>query len=230
MFLVRKYLPVFLIALFIISCSSKSANQNEREDSDTLTSEAGDLNVDGDDEKDKKKKKKKFKVKEDGLYAQIETDKGVITVQLTFEKAPLTVMNFIGLAEGTKPNDVKGVGEPYYDGLKFHRVVNNFVIQGGDPQGTGSGGPGYKFGDEFHRDLLHDRPGTLSMANSGPSTNGSQFFITEVATPWLDDRHSVFGHVVEGFDIVQKMAAVERDGRDKPLEDITITKLSIIRE
>ncbi|MCB0453425.1 MAG: peptidylprolyl isomerase [Aequorivita sp.] len=143
---------------------------------------------------------------QDGIYAKITTEKGEILIKLTHDKTPGTVGNFVALAEGNLENSAKPQGTPYYDGLKFHRVIPDFMIQGGDPKGTGSGGPGYDFEDEFHQDLRHDTPGVLSMANAGPASNGSQFFITHVATPWLDNKHTVFGNVVEGQDVVDRVA------------------------
>ncbi|WP_179348657.1 peptidylprolyl isomerase [Winogradskyella pacifica] len=143
---------------------------------------------------------------QDGIYAKFNTTKGAILVNLEFEKAPGTVGNFVALAEGNLENSAKPQGNPYYDGLKFHRVIPDFMIQGGCPQGTGTGDPGYKFDDEFHPDLRHSGPGVLAMANSGPGTNGSQFYITHIATDWLDNKHTVFGNVVEGQDIVDAIA------------------------
>ncbi len=156
-----------------------------------------------------------------GIFADIETSKGLIKIQLEYKKTPVTVANFISLAEGTNASvaDEKFKGKPFYNGLKFHRVIADFMIQGGDPQGNGSGGPGYAFKDEIVADLKHDRPGILSMANSGPKTNGSQFFITHKETPWLDGKHTVFGNVVSGQDIVN---AIKQD-------DI-INKITIVRK
>jgi len=155
----------------------------------------------------------------EGLFAKIKTNKGTITVQLEYVKAPLTVANFVALAEGKMKNSVKPEGTPYYDGIKFHRVIADFMVQGGDPTGTGSGGPGYAFPDEIHPDLKHTRAGTLSMANAGPATNGSQFFITHKDTPWLDGRHSVFGYVTVGQEVVN--AIVQGD----VMESVTIERI-----
>jgi len=155
----------------------------------------------------------------DGMYAKFETNRGDIYTVLEFKKTPMTVGNFVGLAEGKIKNTAKAEGVPYYDGLKFHRVIPNFMIQGGCPLGTGTGDPGYKFQDEIDTSLKHTVPGVLSMANAGPGTNGSQFFITHVATPWLDGKHTVFGHVIVGQDVVNQIAG-----------DDSIRKVVILRK
>ena len=156
---------------------------------------------------------------EAGLYAHLQTTKGTISLQLHYDKTPGTVANFVGLAEGTIANEVKASGEPYYNGLKFHRVIADFMIQGGCPQGSGVGGPGYQFDDEIHAALKHDKPGILSMANAGPGTNGSQFFITHGATPWLDGKHTVFGAVVSGQEVVDAVAQGDQ------IETVTIERV-----
>ena len=153
-----------------------------------------------------------------GLYAELQTSKGTITLRLEFEQVPLTVMNFVGLAEGTKQSN-KPDGTLFYNGTKFHRVIEDFMIQGGDPEGTGRGGPGYRFPDEIVPTLIHDGPGVLSMANAGPNTNGSQFFITHKATPWLNGKHAVFGRVIKGQDIVNAVA------QGDTLEKVTIIRV-----
>ena len=187
----KQFIPVFLSGCMLLSCNAQTTEP---------TSEVFTMDNYA-----------------DGLYAQMDTSKGSILLQLEFEKAPLTVINFVGLAEGTIDHSRKK-GSPFYDGLTFHRVIDDFMIQGGDPEGQGSGGPGYSFPDEFDLSLVHDGPGTLSMANAGPDTNGSQFFITHNETAWLDYKHAVFGRVVEGMDVVK---AIEQGD--------SIEKLTIFR-
>ncbi|MBI3950108.1 MAG: peptidylprolyl isomerase [Acidobacteria bacterium] len=164
-------------------------------------------------------------------YATLETSMGVIKCELYPDKAPKTVVNFVGLAQGTKewtdPRTKEKVKKPLYDGLTFHRVIPNFMIQGGDPLGNGTGDSGYKFEDEFDPTLTFDRPGRLAMANSGPNTNGSQFFITVAPTPHLNNRHTIFGQVVEGQDVANKIANVPRDTQDNPLQPVVINKVTI---
>jgi len=171
-----------------------------------------------------------------GTYVVFETTMGKIVCRLFEKEASQTVANFVGLTEGTKewrdPKTGEMVKRPFYDGLTFHRVIPDFMIQGGDPRGDGTGGPGYQFADEFSPGLTHDRPGRLSMANAGPGTNGSQFFITVKPTPWLDGRHTIFGEVVEGQEVVSKIVMVPRsqDGRDRPLTPVVMKKVTILRQ
>ncbi len=166
---------------------------------------------------------------EDGLYAEFVTNKGTMVAKLNFEKAPVTVANFVSLAEGTNTKvDTAFTGKKFYNGTTFHRVINKFMIQGGDPSATGAGNPGYRFKDEIN-EAKHSKPGILSMANSGPATNGSQFFITEVATPNLDPKHTVFGELIIGLDVQDSISNVKTT-RDKPNEDVIIETLNIIRK
>jgi len=157
------------------------------------------------------------------IFALFDTTEGKFKVRLLADKAPKTVENFVSLAEGTK------TGKPFYDGTIFHRVIPNFMIQGGDPEGTGRGGPGYRFNDEFHPSLKHSKPGLLSMANAGPNTNGSQFFVTVAATPWLDNKHSIFGEVAEGYEVVEKISKVPKNAQDRPLKEVRVHSVKIER-
>jgi len=170
---------------------------------------------------------------EPGTYARFDTSEGSFVIRLFDKEAPNTVANFVGLAEGTKewrdPSTGQKKKAPYYDGIIFHRVIQGFMIQGGDPLGQGTGGPGYTFGDEFHPSRRHDKAGILSMANAGPGTNGSQFFITLGPTPHLDNRHSVFGEVVSGLDVVKRIGSVPTGPQDRPVKPVVMNKVSIER-
>jgi len=199
----KKIITILTVSAFMVSCSVKIPQSMSKEE---------------------------YKNLGDGLYAQMETSKGNMTIELFEQDAPLTVANFVGLAEGTKENKAKPLGTPFYDGIIFHRVIKNFMIQGGDPDGKGTGGPGYDFEDEFFSDKKHDKKGVLSMANSGTNTNGSQFFITEVPTPWLDGKHTIFGQVIDGLEVIDTIANVEKGPQDKPKEDVMINHIYIIKK
>ena len=167
------------------------------------------------------------------MFAKFSTSEGDFKVRLHDDQAPKTVANFVELAEGSKewtdPKSRQKVKRPFYDGLIFHRVIDGFMIQGGCPMGSGMGGPGYQFADEFGPGLNHDRPGLLSMANAGPNTNGSQFFVTLAPTPWLDRKHAIFGEVVEGMDVVQKIGKLPTGRNDRPARDVVINSVQIER-
>jgi peptidyl-prolyl cis-trans isomerase A (cyclophilin A) len=167
-------------------------------------------------------------------HATFETSAGTFRVRLFDEEAPKTVANFVGLATGTTewrdPATGRMAARPFYDGLIFHRVIDGFMIQGGCPEGSGRGGPGYRFADEFGPGLHHDREGLLSMANAGPNTNGSQFFITLAPTPWLDNRHAIFGEVVEGLDVVRAIGKTPTGPQDRPLKDVVITRVTVAQD
>ena len=168
------------------------------------------------------------------VYAEFITSEGTFTIRLFDAEAPNTVANFVGLAEGTKewtdPRSGRKVTQPYYDGIVFHRVIEGFMIQGGDPLGKGVGGPGYEFADEFHPNLRHGKEGILSMANRGPNTNGGQFFITLGPTPHLNNRHSVFGEVETGMDVVRKIGSTKIGANDRPVKDVVIQTVKIERK
>jgi len=157
------------------------------------------------------------------IYAAFDTSEGKFKIKLFPDKAPKTVENFVSLADGSK------TGKPFYDGTIFHRVIPDFMIQGGCPEGSGRGGPGYRFADEFHPTLKHSKPGLLSMANAGPGTNGSQFFVTVAATPWLDNKHSIFGEVTEGYAVVEKISKLPRGAADRPVKEVKVHSVKIER-
>ncbi len=182
-------------------------------------------------EKTKKNQKTSEEGKKKDMIAIFETNLGSFKVKLHSEKTPLTVDNFVGLAEGTKewtdPKTGKKSNKKFYDGITFHRVISGFMIQGGDPLGNGTGGPGYTFKDEFDKSLRFDHPGVLAMANAGPSTNGSQFFVTVAELPRLNDKHTIFGDVVDGMDIVYKIAKTPTGAADRPVEPVVIKTITI---
>lgn len=224
------YLFAFLLAAFSFRADAAETTSTEKP---TETKQTKEVKKSA---KDSKAATKKATDKKKGppMFAIFETNKGNFKVKFFNDKAPKTVENFVGLAEGTKewtdPKSGEKVKKPFYDGLTFHRVIKNFMIQGGCPLGTGTGGPGYRFEDEFPAGApKHDKPGILSMANAGPNTNGSQFFVTTVPTPWLDGRHTVFGEVVEGMDVVHSIEDSKTGPMDRPAEPVIIKHIEIVR-
>lgn len=229
------YFCAFILAAFSFRADAKvtasdttETSQQENKAKETDTKKETKKNKAG--KKDEAKASKKGKE----MFALFETNRGNFKVKLLADKATKTVENFVGLAEGTKewtdPKTGQQVKKPFYDGLTFHRVIKDFMIQGGCPLGTGTGGPGYRFEDEFPAGApKHDKPGMLSMANAGPNTNGSQFFVTTVATPWLDGRHTVFGEVVEGMDVVHAIENTKTGPMDRPAEAVVINSVKIVK-
>lgn len=216
----KKIISMLAAGLLIAGCSTSTG----------IGSTAPKKNTAENNMKILKMNQEEYDALKDGLYAEMETSMGDMTIELYEKDAPLTVANFVGLAEGTKENNAKPAGTPYYDGIIFHRVIKDFMIQGGDPDGRGTGGPGYSFADEFGSDKKHDKKGVLSMANAGPNTNGSQFFITEVPTPWLDGRHTIFGQVIKGEEVIDSIVNVKKGPQDKPVEDIVINHVKIVKK
>lgn len=227
------YLMAFL--LVVLSFNSQAQEKTTETKVETKTTEKTVKDA-GKNAKAKDSKSKDAKATKGAkeMFAVFETNKGKFKIKLFADKTPKTVENFVGLAEGTKewtdPKTGKKVKKPLYDGLIFHRVIPNFMIQGGDPKGDGTGSPVDRFGDEIVADLKHNKPGILSMANAGPNTNGSQFFVTVAATPWLDGKHTVFGEVVEGMDVVFDISKAPTKGADKPVEDIVLKSVKIERK
>lgn len=234
----KKNIALILLLAVTLVCTTVIIAQEKKKEEEENKQKSSEVKKEK-EKSDKKDKKMEEEKKADlpdlapGTYAHFKTTKGDIYAKLFTRRAPKTTENFIGLAEGTKawkdPETGKWVKKPFYNGIIIHRVIPKFMIQAGCPLGKGTGGPGYRIKDEFHPELKHDQAGILSMANAGPNTGGSQFFITEKETPWLDNRHAVFGAVVKGMNVVRDIARVERDARDKPLKDVVIEKLDIIR-
>jgi peptidyl-prolyl cis-trans isomerase A (cyclophilin A) len=236
----KHYLSLSLIAVAALSLAS-CATSDPKPSAKTITSSSAPAQKTTPEKKAVATTKKPAPMQKsagDKVYAVMKLEQegkslGEVRIELFHKRAPKTVANFMDLAEGRKefidPKSGQKAKRKFYDGLIFHRVIPGFMIQGGDPEGTGRGGPGYRFADEFHDELKHDKKGVLSMANSGPNTNGSQFFITVAPTPHLDKRHSIFGQVVKGMEVVEKVANTPRSPRDRPLKDVVIQSLTIVR-